>query len=402
MDPYITEWVNLILRFAHVVTGIAWIGASFYFVWLDNHLEKPPGWKSDKGIGGDLWAIHGGGFYEIAKYKHAPEKMPDLLHWFKWEAYSTWLTGFVLLSLMFYVGADIYLIDPNIAELSQMQAIAIGLTSIVGGWIVYDVLCRTKLAEHGLLLGIILMALITGLSYVLSETFSARGAFMHVGAVIGTIMAGNVFFTIMPSQRALVASVEKGEPVDPTWGAKAKLRSTHNTYATLPLVFIMISNHYPMIFNHEYNWLVLMVIFVITAAIRQYFVAKHKGTQSPLVLVGAAALSIVLAVAIAPKSAAPVIDETGNEVHTVDLQKVNDIIVSRCASCHSSAPTDDIFKVAQGGVILDDLQQMSRWAPRIQARAVDAKDMPFMNKTKIEDSERNYIALWIAQGAPVK
>jgi uncharacterized membrane protein len=283
-----------------------------------------------------------------------------------------------------------------------MQAIAIGLTSIVGGWIVYDVLCRTKLAEHGLLLGIILMALITGLSYVLSETFSARGAFMHVGAVIGTIMAGNVFFTIMPSQRALVASVEKGEPVDPTWGAKAKLRSTHNTYATLPLVFIMISNHYPMIFNHEYNWLVLMVIFVITAAIRQYFVAKHKGTQSPLVLVGAAALSIVLAVAIAPKSAAPIIDETGNEVHTVDLQKVNDIIVSRCASCHSSEPTDDIFKVAQGGVILDDLQQMSRWAPRIQARAVDAKDMPFMNKTKIEDDERNYIALWIAQGAPVK
>ncbi|MBU2969882.1 urate hydroxylase PuuD [Pseudoalteromonas sp. C2R02] len=402
MDPYITEWVNLILRFAHVITGIAWIGASFYFVWLDNHLEKPPGWKSDKGIGGDLWAIHGGGFYEVAKYKHAPEKMPELLHWFKWEAYSTWLTGFVLLSLMFYVGADIYLIDPNIAELSQMQAIAIGLTSIVGGWIVYDVLCRTKLAEHGLLLGIILMALITGLSYVLSETFSARGAFMHVGAVIGTIMAGNVFFTIMPSQRALVASVEKGEPVDPTWGAKAKLRSTHNTYATLPLVFIMISNHYPMIFNHEYNWLVLMVIFVITAAIRQYFVAKHKGNQSPLVLVGAAALSIVLAVAIAPKSATPIIDETGSEVHTVDLQKVNDIIVSRCASCHSSTPTDDIFKVAQGGVILDDIEQMSRWAPRIQARAVDAKDMPFMNKTKIEDDERNYIALWIAQGAPVK
>lgn len=162
--------------------------------------------------------IHGGGFYEIAKYKQAPEKMPELLHWFKWEAYSTWLTGFVLLSLMFYVGADIYLIDPNIAELSQMQAIVIGLTSIVGGWIVYDVLCRTKLAEHGLLLGIILMALITGLSYVLSETFSARGAFMHVGAVIGTIMAGNVFFTIMPSQRALVASVEKGEPVESNLG----------------------------------------------------------------------------------------------------------------------------------------------------------------------------------------
>ena len=275
MDPYITEWLNLALRFAHVVTGIAWIGASFYFVWLDNHLEKPPSWKIDKGIGGDLWAIHGGGFYEIAKYKHAPEQLPKLLHWFKWEAYSTWLTGFILLALMFYLGADTYLIDPSVAKLSSFTAISIGLGSIIGGWLVYDLLCRTRLAHHSLVLGIVLMLLICGLSYGLSEAFSARGAFMHVGAVIGTIMAGNVFFTIMPSQRALVSSVENGKLVDPSWGEKAKLRSTHNTYATLPLIFIIISNHYPIIFNHQYNWAVLMVIFVITAAIRQYFVARH-------------------------------------------------------------------------------------------------------------------------------
>ena len=224
MIAYLTEWLNLILRFAHVITGIAWIGASFYFIWLDNHLEKPPGWKSEQGIGGDLWAIHGGGFYEIAKYQIAPNKMPQLLHWFKWEAYSTWLTGFGLLSLMFYLGADVYLIDPAIARLSQTQAILIGLGVIVGGWVGYDLLCRTKLAQHALVLGFILTALALGLSYFLSQTFSARGAFIHMGAVIGTVMAGNVLFIIMPSQRALVASVEQGKAVDPAWGAKAKLR----------------------------------------------------------------------------------------------------------------------------------------------------------------------------------
>jgi uncharacterized membrane protein len=397
MDPYITEWLNLALRFAHVVTGTAWIGASFYFVWLDNHLEKPPSWKDEKGIGGDLWAIHGGGFYEIAKYKQAPEQMPKLLHWFKWEAYSTWLTGFVLLSLMFYVGAQTYLIDPSVAQLTPTVAIAIGLASIIGGWVVYDLLCRTPLAKHSLILGIILMLLVCALSYGLSETFSARGAFMHVGAVIGTIMAGNVFFTIMPSQRALVSSVEKGEPVDPSWGAKAKLRSTHNTYATLPLIFIMISNHYPMIFNHQYNWAVLMVIFVITAAIRQYFVARHKGNENKMVLMFAALLTIGLMIAVAPKAI-----ESSAATDFIEASKVKSIINERCTACHSKANSDPIFTMAQGGVVLDTLSDMNRWAPRIQARAIDAKDMPFMNKTKMTEQERVYIAHWIAQGAKIK
>lgn len=399
MDPYITEWLNLIVRFAHVITGIAWIGASFYFVWLDNHLEKPPQWKSDKGIGGDLSAIHGGGFYEVAKYKHAPEQMPKLLHWFKWEAYSTWLTGFVLLALMFYLGAETYLIDPSVSDISPALAITIGLASIAGGWLVYDLLCRTKLSEHGVVLGIILMVLICGLSYVLSQTFSARGAFMHVGAVVGTIMAGNVFFTIMPSQRALVSSVEKGEPVDPSWGAKAKLRSTHNTYATLPLIFIMISNHYPMIFNHQYNWAVLMVIFIITAAIRQYFVARHKGNENKMVLVAAALLTVALMIAIAPKKIETSVQTPQN---TIEVAQVRSIINERCTACHSKKNIDQIFTVAQGGVILDTVDDMKRWAPRIQARAIDAKDMPFINKTKMTDEERTYIAQWIAQGANVK
>lgn len=396
MDPYISEWLNLIVRFAHVITGIAWIGASFYFVWLDNHLQKPPQWKSDKGVGGDLWAIHGGGFYEVAKYRHAPPAMPETLHWFKWEAYSTWLTGFLLLTLMYYVGAEVYLIDPRVAELSQWQAIGIGLGVIVGGWLVYDLLCRTKLAQHGWLLGLILLALATGLAYFLTQTFSARGAFIHMGAVIGTIMAGNVFFTIMPSQRALVESVEKGLQPDPSWGAKAKLRSTHNTYTTLPLVFIMISNHYPITYNHSLNWGILMVIFAITAAVRHYFVARHKGQQSPWMLVGAGVATVVLAILIAPKPA--VIDESPLANVEIDSQQVEHIIQIRCASCHSATPTDDVFKAAPGGVILDDLNGIKRWAPRIKARAIDATDMPLMNKTQMTADERNYIAQWIRQG----
>jgi uncharacterized membrane protein len=399
MSPYLTEWLNLILRFAHVITGIAWIGASFYFIWLDNHLEKPPGGKIEQGIGGDLWAIHGGGFYEIAKYQVAPKNMPQLLHWFKWEAYSTWLTGFGLLSLMFYLGADIYLIDPAIARLSQTQAILIGLGVIVGGWVVYDLLCRSKLAQHALVLGFILTALALGLSYFLSQTFSARGAFIHMGAVIGTVMAGNVLFIIMPSQRALVSSVEQGKAVDPAWAAKAKLRSTHNTYLTLPVIFIMISNHYPMIVNHQYSWFVLMVILIITAAVRQYFVARHRGRQQVWVLVIATAMTIALAVIIAPKS---VLGPSASKLKPVELTRVSEIITSRCRPCHSSHTTDNVFIDAQGGVTFDNLAQMSQWAPRIQARVIDIKDMPFMNKTKMTATERAYLAQWIGQGAPAQ
>jgi len=275
MDAYITDWLNLIIRFAHLVTGIAWIGASFYFIWLDNHLESPPDWKKQKGIKGDLWAIHGGGFYEVAKYELAPQVMPTTLHWFKWEAYTTWLTGFMLLSLMFYVGADSYLIDKRIAEISQFQAIAIGIASIVIGVGIYEILVRSQLKDNAAILAIILILLISALSYGLVQVFSARGAYMHIGAVIGTMMAGNVFFGIIPAQKELVNAVEKGTAPDPKYGLNAKLRSTHNTYATLPVIFIMISNHYPMTFNHHMNWLVLVAIIFITAAVRQYFVLRH-------------------------------------------------------------------------------------------------------------------------------
>lgn len=399
MDPYINEWLNLAIRFAHLVTGIAWIGASFYFVWLDNHLQTPPAWKDEKGIKGDLWAIHGGGFYEVAKYKLAPPEIPKTLHWFKWEAYTTWITGFLLLSLMYYVGAESYLIDKRVADITQAQAIFIGLGSIVVGFVCYELMVRSKLKEHGLLVGILLLIMATALSYGLTQVFSARGAYIHIGAIIGTIMAGNVFFGIIPSQKALVEAVKNGQSPDPKYGLNAKLRSTHNTYTTLPILFIMISNHYPITYNHEYNWLVLVAIIMITAAIRQYFVLAHFGKQKPAILVGAVAAVIVLAYLIAPKSVSV---DVSNQSATISLAKVEKIIRDRCTTCHSAKPTDDIFKVAPGGVMFDDMQAMSQWASRIKARSIDSPDMPLLNKTNMTEDERQYLAAWYAKGAPAK
>ena len=393
MDPYINEWLNLVIRFAHLITGIAWVGASFYFVWLDNHLETPPQEKADKGIGGDLWAIHGGGFYEVAKYKLAPPKMPATLHWFKWEAYTTWITGFLLLSLMFYVGAESYLIDKRVADLTQWQAIGLGLGSIVVGVGIYELLVRTKLRNHDIILGLILFVVATALSYGLTQIFSARGAYMHMGAIIGTIMAGNVFFGIMPSQRALVKAVEEGKAPDPAYGLNAKVRSTHNTYTTLPIIFIMISNHYPMTFNHSANWLVLMAIILITAAVRQYFVLRHFGKQKPLILVASVVATVILAVAIAPRSVEISAEQLKQEV--TDSQ-VTQIIEQRCGTCHAENPTDDIFTIAPAGLVFSNIDTIKQWGPRIQARVIDAKDMPFMNKTGMTDEERNQLALWLA------
>ncbi|TWX70932.1 urate hydroxylase PuuD [Colwellia demingiae] len=394
MDPYITEWLNLIIRFAHLIVGIAWIGASFYFVWLDNHLEKPPEEKAEKGISGDLWAIHGGGFYEVAKYKLAPPKMPTTLHWFKWEAYTTWITGFLLLSLMFYVGAESYLIDPRVKDLTQWQAIGLGLGSIVIGVGSYELLVRTKLKDHGLVLAVILFAIATALSYGLTQVFSARGAYMHMGAILGTIMAGNVFFGIMPSQRALVKAVEEGATPDSKYGLNAKLRSTHNTYITLPVLFIMISNHYPITYNHSANWLVLMAIILITAAIRQYFVLRHFGKQKPMILMSSILATIVLAYAIAPKTVELSAEQKQQGVSNAQVQH---IIETRCSACHSEAPTDDVFKSPQGGVIFSDIASIKQWAPRIEARVVNSKDMPFMNKTQMTEEERLTLALWLSK-----
>lgn len=398
MESYIIDWFSLIFRWLHVITGVAWIGASFYFVWLDNHLQNPPQWKTDKGIKGDLWAIHGGGIYEIAKYQLSPEQMPTTLHWFKWEAYSTWLTGMVLLTIIYYLGADSYLIDKRVADLSQLQAISIGVGFLIGSWVLYELLCASPLGKNSKLIAGILVVAAVAVSYALAHLFSGRGAYIHFGAIIGTMMAGNVFRIIIPSQKALVAAIEKGEAPDPKWGAKAKLHSTHNTYLTLPLLFIMISNHYPMTYAHQFNWVILLVIVAITALARQYFILGHKKINKPWILIAAAIATLILAVVIAPKQV--VVEPVAAGKEAMLSQQAQQIIRQRCATCHSAQATDKVFSVAPGGVMLDTLAEMQQWAPRIKARSIDTPDMPFLNKTEMTDQERVTVAQWIAAGAP--
>ena len=394
MEAYLSEWLSLLVRWFHVIAGVAWIGASFYFIWLDNSLEDPPQWKKDKGIKGDLWAVHGGGIYEVAKYQGAPEVMPEHLHWFKWEAYSTWITGILLLAVIYYLGAESYLIDRRVADLSAAQAIGLGVASLVGSGIGYSALCSSPLARNGWLLGAVLLVTGGALAWGLTALFSGRGAYIHFGAIIGTIMVGNVAMVIMPGQRKLVAALEAGTPIDPSWGAKAKLRSTHNTYLTLPLLFIMISNHYPMTYGHELNWLVLLIIVVITAISRQYFVLRHHGKQRPVILAGAVAATIALAAFIAPRPAP--VSRVPSADPTALAARAQSIITERCSSCHGANPTDDVFTIAPGGVLLDSVEQMEQWAPRIKARSIDSQDMPFMNKTGMTDEERAIVAQWIA------
>lgn len=406
------DWLSLFVRWFHVVAGVAWIGASFYFIWLDNNLRTPPKWKQDKGIKGDLWAIHGGGFYEVAKYAYGPEQMPQTLHWFKWEAYTTWLSGFALLIIVYYFGASAYLIDPSVNPISPSMAISLGLGVIFGGLTLYEIACRSKLANYPIAFGVCLIALVCIASHLSTQWFSGRGAYIHVGALIGTIMAGNVFFNIMPNQRKMVAAVANKQDIDPKWGASAKLRSVHNNYFTLPLLFIMISNHYPMTYQHPHSWLVLIAIMAAAAWIRHFFNLKHVGKTKPSILVtGAIAMLAITFWVSMPQNTVNDIqpsEETAGvsakDSHSVgskesmpitDAQVAN-VIETHCVSCHSRTPTDDIFSVAPVGVVLDSWEDIERFAPQIVRRASVTKDMPFLNKTGMTEGERQLLADWFA------
>jgi uncharacterized membrane protein len=394
------DWISLFLRWFHVIAGVAWIGASFYFIWLDNNLRTPPDWKKQKGIKGDLWAVHGGGFYEVSKYEYGPEVIPEKLHWFKWEAYTTWLSGFLLLGLVYYHGAAIYLIDSSVMDLTPTQAISRGLGLIFGGLFIYEAACRSPLAKYPRVFGIMFLILIAAASYLATHWFSGRGAFMHVGALVGTIMAGNVFFKIMPAQRLMVDAVTNKTEIDPSWGLGAKLRSVHNNYLTLPLLFIMISNHYPMTYQHPNAWLVLMAIGLVSAWIRHYFNLKHIGISRPSILITGAIGMIVIAGWVS-KPAAPAV-ETSATVATstiaVELnaqqQGVFDVMQTHCANCHSAQPTDDIFVIAPLGLKFDTWQQIEQRAAVIHRRSVISKDMPMMNKTGMTEKDRQIIATW--------
>jgi uncharacterized membrane protein len=391
MEAYFLEWLNMFFRWFHVIAGVAWIGASFYFVWLDNSLENPPQWKKDKGIGGDLWAIHGGGFYEVAKYKLGPEKMPENLHWFKWEAYTTWLTGMVMLWIVYYIGAETFLIDSTRMDFSQGQAIAAGMGFIIAGVAVYEAMVRSPLRHNGKVFGLILFGFLIFMSWFAFQIFSARGAYIHVGAILGTIMAGNVFLGIMPAQRALVEAVERGESPDPKYGAFAKLRSTHNNYFTLPIIFIMISNHYPMTYGHEQGWLVLVAIGFISAYARHFFNLKNQGVSKPSILVISAIMLAALAAAMVPAK----IEAQKGEVVLTDVQAMA-IVEQRCASCHAVSPSNAGFATAPAGIILESAEQALAMKDKM-IPALQTGYMPLGNLTKMTDQERQQLLVWLSK-----
>lgn len=392
MQGYVMQWLNLAVRWTHVIAGIMWIGASFYFIFLENNLNRTDGLRDE--LAGNLWAIHGGGFYYVEKYKVAPKVIPKPLHWFKYEAYFTWLSGFSLLFIVYYADAKSLMVDRTVAALSPAEAIGIGIGSMVIGWLVYDGLCRSKLVlRQGwfALVGVLLLGVIT---YALTHLLSGRAAYIHVGALLGTIMAANVFFTIIPSQKALVRAAKTGQPLDASLGKKAGQRSLHNNYITLPVVFIMLSNHFPSTFGHSGNWLILMVIAVASAGIKHYWNLLDRGVKRTWVLVVSIAALVLLSVAISPA-----MEDTVDAAVPVSFAEVNAVIQRRCVQCHSAHPTDDVYVVAPNGVMYDTPEQIKAKASMIMERAVRTHTMPLGNKTNMTNEERTILKRWILQGA---
>ena len=399
MEAYLLEWLNLIGRWAHMITGIAWIGASFYFIWLDNHLQPPaqPA-DRDKGVGGEVWSVHGGGFYHAQKYVVAPAALPETLHWFKWEAYTTWLTGMFMLGLVYYWGAEVALIDPLVADLAQWQAIGIGLAFIAGGWIAYDLLCRSPLGQDELLLGIVLFLLTSAAAWALCQIFSGRGAFIHYGSMLGTIMVFNVFFVIIPGQAELVKAKQQGRTPDPVHGLRGRQRSVHNTYFTLPVLFTMIANHYAFVTGHAWNWAILIALAFAGAMIRLWFVLRHKGSPSPLPLAAGLVMLVVLALLLSPRGD----NETVVGAAEIDFPRVAQIVAERCTPCHAARPAREGFAAPPKGVMLETPAQMRAYASAVLQQSVTAKAMPPGNMTEMTDAERELVRRWVRAGAPVR
>jgi uncharacterized membrane protein len=401
--PYGLEWLNLLVRWLHVITGIAWIGASFYFVWLDNSIRPPaPGSElAKKGVSGELWAVHGGGFYNPQKYLVAPAELPRELHWFKWEAYSTWLSGIALLTIAYYFNAQAMMIDKSVADITSLQAVGIGIGTLVVGWTVYDLLCRSPLGKHDLWFGVVIFILIVAAAFGLTHVLSGRAAYIHVGALIGTIMVGNVLMLIIPGQRKMVEAMSAGRLPDPVHGQKAKQRSVHNNYFTLPVLFIMISNHYAMTYRHEHAWLVLALIMAAGVFIRHFFNLRHKGRVEWRYPVIGVALLAAVAVAIAPArpvavAAAPAVDP---QASAKAFAQVKTIIGQRCVACHAAQPTQAGFAAAPAGVMLENEAEIRQNAEKIYKQTVQLKAMPLANLTQMTDAERAQIATWYEAGA---
>lgn len=391
------SWFNLLVRFFHVVAGIAWIGSSFYFIWLDLSLRSPQDPKNkEAGVFGEVWSVHGGGFYQVSKFQNAPKKLPETLHWFKWESYATWLSGFFLLIIIYYFNSKLYLIDTEKLNLTTTQAILLSLGFLIIGWVVYDLLCRFLLEKASFVFDLFAFLLLCGLSYGLTHVFSSKAAFLHYGVVLGTIMAGNVFFIIIPNQKKIVAKLLKGEIPDPKLGKDGKSRSTHNNYLTLPVIFAMISGHYPLTFGHPYNWILLLVITFLSAFFRSYFNLKHKGSKNFWVLITSFIL-ILTAIFVTDWTIKNSLKSTKNDSQQVKFSEVVQIVNNRCLTCHSNKPTFTGLTAAPNGLSYENPQVIKTKAKEIYQRVVVTKTMPLGNITNITEIERQIIKNWFEE-----
>jgi uncharacterized membrane protein len=390
VDVFFGEWLNLLIRWAHLVVSIGWIGTSFYFMALDYTLSKRE--RLNPGVLGTAWQVHGGGFYHVEKYTVAPATLPDVLHWFKWEAYLTWVTGFGLLIVQYYFHAEAFLIDPGVMALEPWQAIAISIASLAAGWFIYDGLCRTKVGANTVLLALSVFALILIASVLYTKVFSGRGAFIHVGALVGTIMAVNVFGVIVPNQKKMIAQMIAGQTPDPRYGEIGKQRSIHNNYLTLPVLLMMVSQHYPFLFTHPQSWLIVALIIVIGALVRHMLNRADAGDNwdgygwtLPL-----AAMALITAIYVtAPQ---PRVLAAGPAVTDIEALTIS---AKHCVSCHSRNPSHPAFKEPPKNVVLDNAPEMRRFAQQIYMQTVQNRAMPLGNQTGMTDEERDALGRWV-------
>lgn len=392
LSPYATDWLDLVFRWFHVIAGIVWIGTSFYFVALDNHLEPVEG-RDD--LAGDTWEIHGGGFYRIEKYRVAPQRLPEPLHWFKWEAYWTWISGFTLFVVLYYFQAHSMLIDPAVANLSTLEAVGASIGLLIAAWLVYDVLCRTVGQRSEKAIAACIFALVVGTAYGVTHLFAARAAYLQVGAMLGTIMVANVFFVIIPAHRELIRAKKAGRAPDPAANVRGKQRSVHNNYFTLPVLFTMLAGHFPFTYGHAHSWAILVWLMAIGALIRVYFNNRHAGRTLWWIPVAAAVGIAGLAIWIRPAS----VPASGA---FVPFSQIQSIVQQRCAYCHSLSPKSTQYTTAPLGIRFDTPQEIASQASLIETVAVQSKLMPLNNQTNMTDAERRLLGAWIAQGAKIK
>ena len=391
-------WLELAVRWLHVITAIAWIGSSFYFIALDLGLHRDRNLAS--GADGEEWQVHGGGFYHIQKYLVAPAQMPDHLVWFKWESYMTWLSGFAMLALVYYLGAEMFLIDPAVMELTQWQAIAISVASLAFGWIAYNTLCKVFVNANQTALMVALFVVLVGMAWFYTQVFSGRAAMLHLGAFTATIMSANVFFIIMPNQRIVGADLIAGRKADPKYGKIAKQRSTHNNYLTLPVVFLMLSNHYPLVFATEYNWVIASLVFLMGVTIRHWFNTRHARKGNPHWTLG---LTVILFLLTAWLSTAAMRTQPqeaaleGAALHyasAAGFEDVVGIVQGRCSMCHAAEPSWEGLAWPPKGVVLETPAQIAHEARRIYMQAGITHAMPPANLSYMEPAEREAIILW--------